>query len=642
MTRLKGALIGFASALCLNGVSTPVQASEWASLPDDLTRLSLEELLDIQVTSVSLTEERWSEAAAAVQVITAQDIRNSGAQDLPGVLRLATGLHVAQINGRSWAITARGLNSSLADKMEVRLDGRSLYTPLFSGVLWEAQMPALETIDRIEIIRGPGASLWGANAVNGVINIVSKAAYATRGALVSVAAGNELEHSAYLRYGLSLGKGSSLRLNLQTQSWDSTRDPNQTSGNDAREQQAAGLRWDWESTGPDSVFVSLNRRELETGSAVILPGAREAIDGTDLTARWTRTLARGGDIQVQASYEDSSRLMPGWYAEQRQQWELDFRHHRPLDDAHEVVWGVSWRRSVDELDNQSSSFNFTPSERALDTRGLFGQWRWRTPVGPILTLGTKLEYTDYTDLEVQPTLRLAWKAGENQYWASLSRATRVPNRVDRDYFLTPPQGQGLVLVGNQDFESERALVGEWGWRRQFAPRVNLDLTLFYADYTGLRGVSPVGGGAFKVANAGSGRTFGSEMSLVWSPLADVRVWFSHTYLDVKFAADPSSGDFTIAGANEQDPRHQILARAEWAPNARWQLNTAWRHVGKLDDLNTPAYTEADLRLAYRPSAPWELSLVGRNLLNTAHPEFSDESGAQAEREVYLGVTWELP
>lgn len=618
-------------------------SNQLAAIPDNLSDLSLEDLLNIQVTSVSRVAEDLSGAPASIQVITSDDIQRSGARNLPELLRLATGLQVAQINGRSWAITARGFNGALADKLEVRLDGRTLYTPLFSGVIWEAQDPPLETLDRIEIIRGPGASLWGANAVNGVINIVSKSAEDTQGSSLYSQAGNELSHQAYARHGADLGAYGHWRIYAQTREMKATSDVAADVWRDDLSISSAGLRGDIALNTRDDLFLSMNAQDARMGSASSTPGSDEAIRGIDAIARWTRVHSSSADYQLQLSVDRSWRDIPGLFGEKRTQADLDFRHHWQLG-AHDLVWGAGYRISSDQIYNTATTV-FDPAERDLNTINVFLQDRVTLSDSLTLTVGSKFEHNDYTGPEVQPTLRLAWQAGEHDnLWMAASKATRSPNRVDRDYFINPPPSGGLTIVGNTDFESEQALVGEFGWRHRFNQSFSIDLATFYAEYEklrGLRSASTVDPSVFAVSNEGAGESYGAELTAIWLPRDNWRIWFGYSYLNVDFAAVPGSTDFSIAGANELDPEHQVKIRSSWDISSRWRLNGMWRYFSRLADNQTPAYNELDLNLSYQLSKAFKLQVAGRNLLNAEHLEFNDGNSRQAQREIYAGIRWDL-
>lgn len=637
-----GIAAGVAMATCLglpaHAASGEGGALQAASLPNDLTQLSLEDLLNIQVTSVSRVAESLSGAPAAIQVISAEDIRRTGARSLPEALQLVTGLQVARIDGRSWAITARGFNASTADKLEVRLDGRSLYTPLFSGVIWEAQAPDMEDIERIEIIRGPGASLWGANAVNGVINIVSKSAYDTLGTFVSTGGGNELEHHALLRHGMRWGRDGALRVYLQSQAVDATASPDATPVYDAREIVSAGLRGDLRLNPRDELMFNLNTQSAKMD--VSATGPRETMAGVDLSARWQREFSDNSDLQLQFNSDYFDRDKPGTYGEIRKQADIDLRHRFHPLKAHELVWGASYRISRDQIRNTKVVF-FDPAQSSLNYYSVFAQDRVDLSPSLTLTLGSKLEHNSYTGFEYQPSLRLAWLVNENNtLWAAASRAARVPNRVDRALGAPGPTPGSFLLVGNDTFESELAKVAELGWRSRLAKNLSVDLATYYADYDKLRGFNFNAQGQPFISNEGEGRSYGVELSSVWTARENLRLWASYSYLNLKYQATAGSPDFIIAGSNENDPRHQAMLRVAWDVSDALHMDSRLHYIGPLLDLGTPAYTELDLNFSVALRPGWALELSGRNLLHSQHPQFNDGTGASIERSVYAGLRWE--
>lgn len=636
--------ITFVSATLALAVSASVWAQDRAGDAQlaDLTSLSLEALMNIQVTSVSQVAEPLSAAPAAIQVINAEDIRRSGARNLPEVLRLATGLQVAQIDNRSWAITARGFNNSLADKLEVRLDGRSLYTPLFSGVLWEMQDPLLQDIERIEVIRGPGAEVWGANAVNGVINIVTKSAAQTPGTYLSLHAGNELEHHVSVREGLDLGTLGAWRVYAQSREHDTSQSGSAgVTSVDGLRVASAGLRGDLSLSVRDSLMLSLNAQDAEAGTRQSRSGDTESLTGVDLIARWTRIYSDRSDLRVQLSADHFRRDIPGFYGETRRQVDLDLRHRWQASSRHELIWGGAWRVSADHIRN-SDAVIFDPSRRRLQTASLFLRDRISLADDLTLTLGSRFEHNDYTGFEYQPTARLSWQLDpKHTLWSTLSRATRSPNRVDRDYNIPSADPQGISLVGNTKFQSERAQVAELGWRQRFSDRLSLDMVGFYADYDRLRGITFLDAQSVAVSNEGRGHGYGAEISAIWVPHEDVRVWLGYTYLHIDFGAYPGSTDITIAGANEQDPAHAVNLRVAWDLSRRISTDLQWRFVDELEDPGVPSYLELDLNLAYKWTPQLHFELAGRNLLDRHHPEFNDGRGANLERAIHAGVVWEF-
>lgn len=615
----------------------PAGADELAALPQDLTRLSLEDLLSIQVTSVSRVAEDLSDAPAAIRVITARDIARSGARNLPELLQLINGVQVARINGRSWAVASRGFNASTSDKLEVRLDGRTLYTPLFSGVVWELQDPPLESIDRIEVIRGPGASLWGANAVNGVINIISKSADETPGSSLMLRAGDELKRQVYARQGQDFGAAGAWRIYAQSRATGPTAMSAEGGFNDFHEISSAGIRGDLSLTPRDELMLSANIQDAEMGSSSS-PDAPETMRAGDLIARWTRRHSDRSDFQLQLNLDKSWRHAPTSFGEERTQVDLEFRQRQQLG-RHELVWGVGARRSMDQIENGVAIY-FDPDNSDLATYNIFLQDRLPLGRSLNLTLGSKFEHNEYTGWEIQPSARLAWRAGPRQMlWAAVSRAARSPNRLDRDLGVIL---EGPDFVTNDSFRAERALVAELGWRWRLSPDLSLEMSSHYADYDQLRGVSFTPAGELVVSNSGYGRGYGTELDLLWAPQAGWRLWLGYSFLDLRYQAYPDSNDINIDGNNENDPQQQVKLRGSWDFSPRLQLNGQFRWVDRLPDRGTPDYAQLNLYLTYSLRPTLQLQFGGRNLLEAEHPEFGDANGPQVEREVFAGLRWELP
>ncbi len=613
------------------------EPSQLAALPEDLTRLSLEDLLNIQVTSVSRVAEDMSDAPAAIRVLTSSDIARSGARNLPELLQLISGVQVARINGRSWAVASRGFNASTSDKLEVRLDGRTLYTPLFSGVVWELQDPPLDSIDRIEVIRGPGASLWGANAVNGVINIISKPANETLGSSLLLRAGDELKRQVYARQGQDFGAAGAWRIYAQTRATGPSGMPQPAGWNDSHEISSAGIRGDLSLSPRDELMVSANIQDAEMG-VESTPSRPETMRAGDLILRWNRRQSEHSDFQLQFNLDKSWRHAPTSFGEERTQIDLEFRHRQQLG-RHELVWGVGARRSMDQIENGVAIF-FDPANSDLDTYNVFLQDR--LPLGEQLnlTLGSKFEHNEYTGLEIQPSLRLSWRPGpQRMFWAAISRAARSPNRLDRDLGVIL---EGPDFVTNDRFEAERAVVGELGWRQRLSADLSLEMSSHYADYDLLRGVSIRDADSFVVSNNGHGRGYGAELDLLWAPQANWRLWLGYTYLNLRYGPYADRLDITIESGNETDPQQQVKMRGSWDIRPRLQLNGQFRWVDRLPDRGTPDYAELNLYLTYSLRPTLQLQLGGRNLLDAEHPEFGTTAESQAQREVFAGLRWELP
>src|SRR5688572_21838716 len=416
----------------------------------NLADLSLEELASIRVTSVSKRSERLADAAAAVYVITADDIRRSGATTLPEVLRLAPNLQVARADAAQYAISARGYNSTLANKMLVLIDGRTIYSPLFSGVFWEVQDTLLEDIERIEVISGPGGTLWGSNAVNGVINITTRAAADTQGALVAAGAGNR-HRSGAVRYGGELPGGGYYRVYGKAGEERQTRRPNGTVLGDAWDRRQAGFRADW--SGALQSFTL----QGDAYTADVDQGATtRRLAGYNLIGRWSRQLGDGSDIRLQAYFDRVERDQPGAIREVLDTFDVELVHGFQPAQNHRLLWGAGFRYAPDRVENLGPALAFLPGNRTVRRANVFAQDDFQLRPDLTLTAGLKLEHNEYTGWEHLPSVRAAWKPAEGQLlWAALSRAVRAPSRVDRDLF-SPANPPFVVLAGGPNFQSEIA------------------------------------------------------------------------------------------------------------------------------------------------------------------------------------------
>jgi len=614
---------------------------EMAQLPADLTELSLEQLLDIQVTSVARTEQDLFTAPAAIDVITHRDLMRSGAQNLPQALRMATGLQVAQINGRQWAIAARGFNSGLSDKLEVRLNGRTLYTPLFSGVIWEFLDQPLDDIERIEVIRGPGAALWGANAMNGVINIVTRSAQDASARRVSAGGGSSRLYRAYARHTVQAGEDGAVRFFVQSQSWDNTENGTRPESRDDRDIHSGGMQANLTLSERDDLLVTLDGTTSEMGSDQAREGEPETMQGAALVARWVRRFNPQSDVQLQFSADYFDRDIPGFFGEIRRQVELDVKHRwQPLAD-HDLVWGLGARRSSDDIRN-SEAVIFEPRKRDLDYFNLYAQDRIALSPAVELTAGARLEHNDYTGIEFQPNLRLGWRLSERHFlWSALAQASRAPNRVDRDYIVPGPEPGTFVVIANDSFESEVARVAELGWRSRPLDHLTVSLAGFYADYGELRGIGRNADGDPIVGNEGEGRSLGGELSLSWQPVSNLELHMGYSYLDLEFHPRDGSQDPSIEPANENDPTHQANLRAIWEASSKLTGFAHLRFVDELPDLRTPAYTQLDVEWQYRLTDQISIAVGGRNLLDSTHPEFNDGSQALVERSGHAELRWDF-
>lgn len=614
--------------------------TETVPSPSELKKLSIEELMDLDVTSVSRRSEKLSRAAAAITVITQEDLRRSGVTSLPEALRLAVSLHVARFDGRTWAISARGFNLTTANKMLVLIDGRSVYTPLFSGVFWDVQDTVLEDVDRIEVIRGPGATLWGANAVNGVINVITRNAAETQGGLAAAGAGNEEHGFATARYGGALGETGHYRVYARYYDRDGLARQNGDDAGDGARMGQSGFRADWTGAATDSFTVQGDVYDGRLGH-IVQDDTR--VDGGNLLGRWSRRFSATSSADLQVYWDRTHRDIPAQFEEHLDTWDLDFQHRLQPAPGHDLTWGLGYRYSRDRVDN-SPLVAFLPEHRGLDLASGFIQDEIAFAADRLhLTVGTKLEHNESTGFEVQPSARFFWTPKEDRtLWAALSRAVRTPTRIDEDVRFFAPNG--LVTVqGSRDFESEELLAWELGYRVLPWQDLSLDVAAFYNVYDHLRTVEPQPGGGFPwvIDNRMDAETWGVEVRAAWQVSERWRLYGGYAFLDEDFQLDPDSHDVNRGQGEGNDPWHRFSLRSLLDLPGGVELDAWLRRTSELPAPTVPDYTELDLRLGWHATEALELSLVGQNLLHDQHLEFRSASSIpeEVERSVYGKVTW---
>ncbi|MDQ0466764.1 iron complex outermembrane receptor protein [Caulobacter ginsengisoli] len=613
----------------------------------DLRQLSIEDLANVDVSSVSKTAQPLSNAPAAIYVITRDDILRSGATTLPEILRLAPNLQVARITATSYAVSARGFNGSAADKLLVLIDGRSVYTPFSHGVFWDSQDVLPEDIDRIEVISGPGATLWGANAVNGVINILTRRSSETQGVSLR-AGGGDREQFASLQYGGTLGDGLTYRIYA-----DGMRQTgNETAtGQDARDgwsRRQAGFRLDW--SGADDLITlqgDVYKGSEEQATAPLF--ADLANSGGNLMARWTRTLSSGGTLQVQAYYDQIERSVPGRYRDTLRTYDLDVQHSFSLGGRHQIVWGGGYRLTEDDFPIAPSPPKtqfFDPVSSRQTLTNLFAQDAITLTPTLTLTLGLKLENEPYVGLEPLPNLRLAWKpTNTTLLWLGVSRAVRSPSRLDRDFVEV--HGATVFLTG-RDFQSESLVAYQLGYRGQPSARSSVSVSAYYNVYDDLRSFELTGGGLPIVfANRMEGEAYGIE---AWGAYQMTDWWrlsggFTWLHKDLRYR--PGSANLVSTDIAGNDPDYQASVRSMMDLGSGVTLDLDVRRIGELPDPVSPAYTELGARVRWAVSDSVEIALTGVNLLNDRHLEFGSASanvqlgatGIESARSVSVDLRW---
>ena len=639
---LCASLLALAAVNCRASESAPAPSTNAARVPAEsgvaqLKKLSLEELMDIEVTSVSKHPERLSETASAIQVITQEDIRRSGATRLPEALRLASNLEVAQIDSRRWAISARGFNSPFSNKLLVLIDGRTVYTPLFAGVFWDVQDTLLEDIDRIEVISGPGATLWGANAVNGVINIITKDAKDTQGALLAGGGGTELNGFGGMRYGGALGPNLQYRVYGKYFDRDGTVLPDGRDASDDWHMGQGGFRMDWDASEGNAFSVQGDGYDGRISQA----GA-DSIDvsGANVIGRWSHTFYEGSELTLQLYYDRTHRDIPGQFSEDLDTYDVDFQHRFPLGERHDIVWGLGYRLIEDDVSN-SPAVEFLPPQVSRQWFSGFVQDEIALVKDRVhLTLGTKIEHNDYTGFEFQPSGHLAWRLSEQQtLWSAISRAVRTPSRIDRELFVRVDDPD-LRIDGGPDFDSEELLAYELGYRFQPFSRLALSLAAYYNDYDDLRSRENRPADVVELANGLEGESYGVELTADYRATDWWRLRAGYTELRIDLRPKPGSTDTTRGSNESNDSEHQFSLRSSLDLPGHWELDAAFRYVSRIDNQQVPAYGELDVRLGWRPSPELEFSIVGQNLLHDHHVEFGAlPTPAEIERGVFAKVLW---
>jgi len=637
----------------------PVRADSDSSTLERLRGLSIEQLMNVKVTSVARRPQELLRTAAAVQVITNEQIQRSGATSIPEALRLADNLEVAQKNSHDWGISARGFNTDLANKLLVMIDGRSVYTPLFSGVFWDDQDYLLKDIDRIEVISGPGGTLWGANAVNGVINIITQSAQQTQGFYAEEAGGTELHELAGVRYGGALSSDTWFRVYGKYVDRGDEVMSDGAPGSDSWRQGRAGFRIDSDPSSRDALMFD---GDFYDGHEYEPTGGQAETSGGDMLGRWSHRFSEHSDTQLQ-SYIDRTHLLnpqpalmlgtlqlapPGVLKDDLTTYDIDFQDRFDAAMSQRIVWGLGLRRTHDAVVN-APGLAFLPDVLNQNLYSTFVQDEIALKPNLNLIAGTKLEHDAYTGWEWQPSVRAQWSfANQESLWAAISRAVRVPSRVDRDlYEAAPPRL--LLLQGSPNFVSEKLIAYEIGYRGQIGPRFGSSVSTFYNVYQDLRSTSFTPGPIipFYFANNLKGDTYGLEFSSDYQVRPGDSLHLGYDLLKEHLRIAPGQVDIN-QGLNETaDPEHQFFLRSSIDLPRNVQFNAALRWIDTLHNNDgptpgtVPAYFELDSRIAWNVSPQIELSVDGRNLLHGEHVEygFPEPTRMEIARSVYAKITW---
>jgi iron complex outermembrane receptor protein len=646
----------------LMGVSVTRVAADEA--PQDLKRLSISELMEVQVTSVAKKPQKRDETAAAVTVLTQEDIRRSGATTLVELLRLVPGVHVGRISSDDWAVGIRGFSSRLSRSMLVLIDGRSVYTPLFAGVYWQIQDTLLEDVERVEVIRGPGGTLWGANAVNGVVNVITKSAADTHGELVTAGGGSEERVFGGARHG---GQVGDLHYRVYGKAFDRDAGFSRDAPNfDAWRMGQAGARMDWTPPGSDKATLQGDYYYGDLGArgvgTVLDPPGFELHDkdvdvaGGNVLGRWTHAFGGGSEATLQAYYDRTNRRDLE-FAEGRDTGDVDFQHRFAMG-PHEVVWGLGYRVTSGAVDS-AEDIEITPRRRTNHLVSGFLQDEWTLFDDRVrLIAGSKLEWNDYSGVEVQPTGRLLWlPAPRHVLWAAVSRAVRTPSRVEQDLAITalvdPATPTFARVVGDGRFKSETLIAYELGYRWRARDDLSFDVAAFYSDYenllsaeTGQPFVDTTPDGPRTIVplalrNRLDGDVYGVELTADARPLPWWRLTATYTYLEVDLSREPGSNDVTQNAVQGSSPHHQAALRAMVDLPYGFELDGFLRYVDNLPAQRVGSYVELDLRVGWHVTPNLELAAVAQNLLAPHHAEFANGrlDPVEIQRGAYGKVTW---
>ncbi|MBV1931166.1 MAG: TonB-dependent receptor [Porticoccaceae bacterium] len=669
----------FSKCLFIAALATGSAHHSWAEDQDKLDDLTIEQLMNIEVTSVSKKAQKLSDSPAAVFVLTNEDIRRSGATSIPEALRMVPGLNVARIDANKWAVSARGFNGRFANKLLVLVDGRAVYSPSFSGVYWESRDVMLEDLERIEVIRGPGATLWGANAVNGVINIITRHAADTQGVLLSAIVGDEEQGHGGVRIGAALGENGYGRAYVKGFKRDDFVRANGNDAGDTWEMLEGGFRADYQPSHKDSYTLQGDFQHGDIDQELLIADltppymalldSRTDVEGWNILGRWQHTSSANSEFTLKG-YFDSNDRNEGIFNSSDKTVDIDFQHLLALAQRHVVVWGFGYRNTETTI---SGAVLINPGSKIRDDElfNFFIQDEIDLIENKLsLTLGAKVEHNDYTGAEIQPSARLMWSpANGHKAWFSVSQAVRTASRVEQDLnILTsviPPMAPfvpfpvALVVTGNDDYDSEELTAWEAGYRITPLNTLSLDMTIFYNDYDQLRSTeagSSVLAGSFpslyleqtlEFDNQLSGETYGFEVAAVWQATRVWRLDIGYSFLESDFN-NQSPQDKVQNGIA---PRHQVSLRSLFDVADNLDFDIWVRYVDEASAIDGRAfalqkidsYLATDLRLAWRPSSEFELALVGQNIFDPQHAEYIQESftiPTEVERGVYVKAVWQ--
>ncbi|HEY0667794.1 MAG TPA: TonB-dependent receptor [Sphingobacteriaceae bacterium] len=627
------------TAVLLQLISFSVSAQLSAQ---DIKSLTVEELMNIEVISVSKMPEKLTGVASAIQVITNQDIQRSAATNVPEALRLASNLQVTQVNARHWAISSRGFTSTFSNKLLVMIDGRTVYSPLFAGVFWDAQQVMLEDVERIEVISGPGGTLWGANAVNGIINIITKSSKETQGIYAAVATGSNLQRLAEARYGGKAGKDITYRLyaNYNRRNHTILTDGNDNTDNWDIGQ--TGFMLDWDASEKSSVNVQGNFYMGKEYKSTTTP----TIDGQNIMAKWVHRSSATSGFTLQA-YIDRTWRTTIPINDELYTSDLDFQHNSQIGKNHHLIWGVGYRHLNSKTQNNTRRVGFLPNHRKMQLFSGFVQDEIAIiPEKLSVNIGTKLQHNEFTDFEVQPSVRLSYTPLKHHFiWAAASRAVRMPSRIDVDYFSPPFPVPPTTpsITGGPDFNSEKLIAGELGYRTQPLSGLTVSLAGFYNVYDDLYSIEPIPGTrTSQIRNGVEGTTYGFEFSgnYVVSSYWNLRAGYK--WFDKELQNKPGNvANPAALGILGTDANNMALLQSALNLPANMQFDVVMRYMDELpatlSNKRVPSYVTMDSRIAWKYKKGLELSINGQNLFDKRHLEIGN--GAEIPRGVYGKLVW---
>jgi iron complex outermembrane receptor protein len=637
------------------------QANQANSEP--LKQLSLAELGNVEVTTASKEPEKISKTPAAIFVLTQDDIRRSGATSIPEVLRLVPGVEVARISSNQWSVNIRGLGSGFSKSVLVLIDGRSVYTPLYAGVYWDVQNVLLEDVERIEVIRGPGGTIWGSNAVNGVINIITKNARDTRGTYASTSVGNVEQNESGARFGGS--HGNNLNYRAYAMGFGQTPEFHPGGGNyDSWQFGQAGFRTDSQLTDRDTLTVQGDLYKGNVGQQVAIvsyspPGqlninAKQDVSGGNLLGSWRRELNSTSDVQVQAYYDRTSRLGPQ-LGETRNTFDVDLIHHFVFKQRNEVIWGLGARWSPSDFIQTVATLNFLPHHEDDNIYSAFVQDQIAILQNKLwLTVGSKFEHNIFTGWESEPSARLLWTPTSHQtIWGAVTRAVRTPSRIDEDLQLTglvqPTPPVFACICDNRQVVSETLLGYEAGYRKLVTSSFYVDVAAFHNKYNDLvsygdESISTVASPpppytliSLGAVNGIMGSTNGGEISPEWKVTHWMDFKATYSYVSLNFEDKPTHTKTSQVSSYEgSSPHNEATAQILFRLPRRLEFDPTYRYVGALPALAVNAYQTADARLGWRFTKEFELSVTGQNLFQPRHAEFGP---VLIERSASAQITW---